>query len=314
MTSPQLTSYKYTGYFFILWIMFQGTYSTAKYFQHQYEASLFTLNIEKRIALDISKLRLANPIFNTISHPPSVKRYIDQLNLHLTEQDSNVKLLKLQNVSIDIDGEYLTRNSTLTPTGQKIEVSIAVFKWPYLTTLTPIALFLALIFTYLDYKIYAKANNADNNLSEPSAPDSPVKLSINLHDKTLNNVKFGKKVELSNKPFCFYVALLEYCIKEPNPLLNQSKNVPEDIIALANKYFYRLIEIGHTKRKRPDFSTNLDKTLSEIRATLDAVFLHQPHEKELFYPPKAQGEGSRSKLHNYALEHIDPSHLEIIGK
>ncbi|MEP2651999.1 MAG: hypothetical protein ABJH06_08385 [Paraglaciecola sp.] len=314
MNSQNQTLYKYTACFFILWSTFQGTYSTAKYFQHQYEASLFSLNIEKRIALDLNKLRLANPIFSTISHPPSVKRYIKELNAYLDVQNSNVKLLKLQNIGIDIEGGYSIRNSTLTPTEQKIEIAIAIFDWPYLTTLTPAALFLAILLTYLSFKIYVKTNSEAVNLSEFSQPTSPVKLSINLHDKTLVNVKFGNKIELSNKPFCFYVALLEYCIKEPHPLLIQSKNVPEDIIALANKYFYRLIEIGHTKRKRPDFSTNLDKTLSEIRATLDAVFLHQPQDKELFYPPKAQGEGSRSKLHNYALEHLDPSFLEIKGK
>jgi hypothetical protein len=72
--------------------------------------------------------------------------------------------------------------------------------------------------------------------------------------------------------------------------------------------------VGNTKRKRPDFGANLDKTLSEIRSVLDEVFQHHVQAKELFYPPKAQGEGSRSKMHNYALANNDPLRIEFIGR
>jgi hypothetical protein len=82
---------------------------------------------------------------------------------------------------------------------------------------------------------------------------------------------------------------------------------------LANKSFGRLIELGHTKRKRPDFNANLDKTLSEIRAALDEVFAGYTEEKEIYYPPRAQGEGSRSKQHSYALSEIKLEDIEIIG-
>ena len=84
-------------------------------------------------------------------------------------------------------------------------------------------------------------------------------------------------------------------------------------MTLANKSFGRLIELGHTKRKRPDFNANLDKTLSEIRAALDEVFADFPEEKDTFYPPRAQGEGSRSKQHSYALVSIKEDNIEIIG-
>jgi hypothetical protein len=141
-----------------------------------------------------------------------------------------------------------------------------------------------------------------------------VKLIINLNSKTLSNGLKESEVQIPNKPFCFYIALLDYCINQKTPYLSHSNNVPEDLLSGANKYFYRLIELGHTKRKRPDFSTNLDKTLSEIRAALDTVFLHHADDKEMFYPPKAQGEGSRSKLHNYALEHINAKQIEFIGR
>ena len=89
--------------------------------------------------------------------------------------------------------------------------------------------------------------------------------------------------------------------------------MPTELLALANKSFGRLIELGHTKRKRPDFNANLDKTLSEVRAALDEVFVGYSEEKETYYPPRAQGEGSRSKQHSYALPSIREEDIEIIG-
>ena len=78
--------------------------------------------------------------------------------------------------------------------------------------------------------------------------------------------------------------------------------------------FYRLIELGHTIRKRPNFNSSLEKTLSEIRAALDDVFSEHPEQKELYYPPKAYGEGSRSRLHSYGLVNIGKGNIEIKGK
>ena len=89
--------------------------------------------------------------------------------------------------------------------------------------------------------------------------------------------------------------------------------MPTELLALANKSFGRLIELGHTKRKRPDFNANLDKTLSEVRAALDEVFVRYSKEKETYYPPRAQGEGSRSKQHSYALPSIREEDIEIVG-
>jgi hypothetical protein len=76
----------------------------------------------------------------------------------------------------------------------------------------------------------------------------------------------------------------------------------------------RLMELGHTKRKRPDFNANLDKTLSEIRAALDEVFAGYSEEKTRYYPPRAQGEGSRSKQHSYALPVLHHADIQIIGE
>jgi len=62
-----------------------------------------------------------------------------------------------------------------------------------------------------------------------------------------------------------------------------------------------------------DFNANLDKTLSEIRAALDEVFSSFSEEKETYYPPRAQGEGSRSKQHSYAIPSIKQEDITIIG-
>jgi hypothetical protein len=147
---------------------------------------------------------------------------------------------------------------------------------------------------------------------EEVIPPSP-KLVINLKDKTISNGIDDKAITLQNKPLCFYTALVKYCIEHPDQPLQPHKDVPTELLALANKSFGRLIELGHTKRKRPDFNANLDKTLSEIRAALDDVFSGYVDEKETYYPPRAQGEGSRSKQHSYALPSIKDDDIEIIG-
>ena len=111
------------------------------------------------------------------------------------------------------------------------------------------------------------------------------------------------------------MALVEFCIENPDVVLNQNKDVPEELLTLANKYFYRLVELGHTVRKRPNFTNSLEKkTLSEIRAALDDVWQDQPEVKDVYYPPKAHGEGSRSRLHHYGLKNITLENIEVIGK
>lgn len=138
-------------------------------------------------------------------------------------------------------------------------------------------------------------------------------LRIDLHQKTLVNIATNEAITMQNKPLCFFTALVDYCIQHPNQDLLHHKDVPLELVTRANKAFGRLIELGHTKRKRPDFNANLEKTLSEIRAVLDMVFKQNEPCKERFYPPRAQGEGSRSKQHSYALTKIKSEHVEILG-
>lgn len=138
---------------------------------------------------------------------------------------------------------------------------------------------------------------------------------IDLQDKVLAiNDNAEIKAGLANKPLFFYLALIEFCVENPDVTLNQNKDVPGELIELANKYFYRLTQLGHTIRKRPNFTNSLEKTLSEIRAALDEVLIEHSQLKEKYYPPKAHGEGSRSRLHSYGLSNIKADDIEVIGK
>ncbi|MFT5311755.1 MAG: hypothetical protein ACI8Z9_000229 [Paraglaciecola sp.] len=299
---------------FMLFVVFQGTYSIGNYYQYDSDLHQFIGSVEQRVSLDSAKLRLAHAKYNTVTHEPSVRDYITQLNQKLSEIAAPVRLIGLQDIAIEPYPNIKVYESLLSTSDQNINLKIGMLSWPYLTTITPYALLLALIIVLLARELLVKSSGQKDlgALHEPM--DYQVKLIINLHSKTLSGGSKDSKVKMPNKPFCFYIALLDYCIHQKVPYLNHSNDVPEELLSAANKYFYRLIELGHTKRKRPDFNTNLDKTLSEIRAALDAVFLQQEEDKELFYPPKAQGEGSRSKLHNYAIEHLNAKQIEFIGR
>lgn len=140
------------------------------------------------------------------------------------------------------------------------------------------------------------------------------KLIVDLRERSLYLSSNPEQIaQLSNKPLCFYLAMLTYCCENKEPQLFHNKQLPEDFIALANKYFSRLLELGHSRRKRPDFDNNIDKMLSEIRTALDEIISAEPEVKEIFFPQKAQGEGSRSKLHNFALLKLKPDSYELIG-
>jgi hypothetical protein len=153
------------------------------------------------------------------------------------------------------------------------------------------------------------AENAHTRSTTKSAA-----LILDLENKCLRLGDSNASVFLPNKPLCFYAALLTYCQQHPGARLCQHAPLPAELLTLANQYFLRLIALGHTIRKRPDFDMNLEKMLSEIRAALDELLMEYPEHKSLFYPPKALGEGSRSKVHNFALLHIAEAHWSIKGK
>tara|TARA_R110000868_G_scaffold139782_4_gene354888 strand:- start:5840 stop:6772 length:933 start_codon:yes stop_codon:yes gene_type:complete len=300
--------------FIFTWLIFQLSYSLGQNYQNNLDKERFIASIEKRIALDIPKLTLANKKFKTAADPLSIKAYLNDVNGSLAELKSPIKVMSLQGIQLTQVSTPQPIARTLRTVDQEINLELQVIETDKLTTLNWLAPILALIITLLNYYL-VKQKVAVATVEVKQEPErAPTKLQINLKNKSINFGQDNEEVLLPNKPFCFYAALVDYCMQTQLPNLKHNNEVPEELLQMANKYFYRLIELGHTKRKRPDFGANLDKTLSEIRTALDEVFKNNIEHKEAFYPPKAQGEGSRSKMHNYAIFNRDVNRVEFIGK
>lgn len=297
-----------------LFLAFQAFSFIAQYMGN--EASIHNAidKVERRISLDSAFLDVGNITLNTPVNEYAIYRYLDKLNTTLKAQASPVLVGAIQDVTVN--DEMLSAYPDLHQTSfvnaeQKISVALHT-KSPFQgLSFSWVALVAALLVT--PFFAFASRRAIKKAIAESEAPPPQPRLIINLQDKTISNGINDKVVTLQNKPLCFYTALVKYCIENPNAPLPPHKDVPHELMALANKSFGRLIELGHTKRKRPDFNANLDKTLSEIRAALDEVFTGFIEEKETYYPPRAQGEGSRSKQHSYALPSIKKEDIEIIG-
>ncbi|QHJ11806.1 hypothetical protein FX988_02042 [Paraglaciecola mesophila] len=296
-----------------IWLMFQCAYIVGVTYQTSANNRLFLAKIENRIAIDLPKLRLANPKFKTVADARSVVSYINTLNSALESDSSPVWVTSIQGISIQPAPESNLFTSLQT-SDQEIAIGYQIKSLQLLDFISAIPVLLALIMSFLCIRKLLAAKENEKGLIEGAEQPASHQLTIDLKSKSLCYSDSPECVALSNKPFCFYAALIDFCMQDSTANLSNSSDVPEELIQLANKYFYRLIELGHTKRKRPDFGANLDKTLSEIRSALDEIFVEHQEEKELFYPPKAQGEGSRSKLHNYALPNIAPNKIVFIGK
>ncbi|QJR81567.1 hypothetical protein CA267_012690 [Alteromonas pelagimontana] len=287
-----------------------GQISSALWVNHQ------TLDeIESRVSLDTAYLDVGNQTLNTFVNESAVHRYIKRINSKLSSLSLPARILSIQDVALadDVPSGFTSKHEIhLTTSEQSIKLVLAVEPWWAGFSLSPVSILGALIIAPLLIRFRLKKKKRLLATAEPELPPVP-KLIINLVHKTLGNGVNTKTATMQNKPFCFYVALVQYGIENPTIPLLHNKDAPPELTAIANKIFSRLIELGHTKRKRPDFNANLDKTLSEVRATLDDVFEGYPVEKERYYPPRAQGEGSRSKQHSFALTSLTAEDVEIIG-
>ena len=298
---------------FLLVVSLQIASLIGQYFAHQSSIHRAIDVVERRISLDSAFLDVGNETLNTPENRYTIGRYIERLNRVIEEAQLPVIVSEIQGVPTKLDAsafpvQHRTKFQNAEQTidilvNSKAPVSELSVSWFSLL----LALLVAPLFAFTNRK-----KRVQSKLEELVLPPKP-KLVINLQEKTISNGIDDRIVTLQNKPLCFYTALVKYCIDNPHGSLPPHKDVPSELMALANKCFARLIELGHTKRKRPDFNANLDKTLSEIRAALDEVFIGYLEEKETYYPPRAQGEGSRSKQHSYALPNIKEDDIEIIG-
>ena len=273
--------------------------------------------IERRISLDTAYLDVGNQTLNTPVNDAAVSRYLYRINQYLTEQNYPIYVKYIQHVEARPNEKQNWTQSTqidLSTAEQDIHVGIALAPLFDAFAVHPAAILTALLLTPILLSLKPRYRSKANRQQEEAVVPPSPSLIIDMNTKSIGNGINNKIVQMQNKPFCFYAALVRYSIDNPDATLPQNKDVPLELINLANRVFVRLIELGHTKRKRPDFNANLDKTLSEIRAALDDAFEGYTNEKDMFYPPRAQGEGSRSKQHSYALPPISEEDVTILGK
>jgi hypothetical protein len=301
-------------------LFFSSVFYISTIQKQQQVNKLQIIQIEKRIALDLPLLDLSNELLKHSGNKAALLNYIQTLNTFIDSTGIEVVAITPQH---EFDASLKTSTEFIRELNSNNGVVFIVLslRQPYFTrdvvAIYGMLFILSILLTYLIKLAYIKKSDekqvvhAESNTTE----SKPLTLIIDLKSKTLSSsVSLEHQVALANKPLCFYLALVEYCTNNPEIKLNHNKNVPEELIELANKYFYRLVELGHTVRKRPNFNNSLEKTLSEIRAALDDVLNDCPEQKGLYYPPKAFGEGSRSRMHSYGLANVGQGNIEIIGK
>lgn len=296
-------------------------FKTATYVKQKNVNNHLVSQIKTRIALDLPRLDLSNTFLKHSGNDAAIKNYIESIN-NAIASSSNMRLVAIGDVLFlhnDLT-QYEHIESHLLTSDENIVIRFHLEQrfWQ----LKDVFIVIILAGVAVGFGYWAKQIN-NSHVGEISKrkdaailkdPD-PLKLIIDLNTKTVVNSRNpGESVVLANKPLCFYLALIDFCIDNSDVLLNQNKDVPEELLEIANKYFYRLTELGHTIRKRPNFTNSLEKTLSEIRAALDEVLIEHPESKGVYYPPKAHGEGSRSRLHSYGLSQISSDDIEVVGK
>ncbi len=300
----------------MLFALFQGCVAIGQLSGAYVERHQGMDQIERRVSLDLAYLDVGNQTLNTPVNDAAVLRYLSRINGALFEQSFPLYINQIQHVSIDTPPDPSWTASTmmkLETAEQQILIGLTMKPLSHALAIHPLAILAALVIAPVLIGVKPRPRYRKASAKDIPPPPEP-KLVIDLNTKSIGNGVDGRAILMQNKPFCFYTALVRYCIENPEASLPQNKDVPQELINLANRVFLRLIELGHTKRKKPDFNANLDKTLSEIRAALDETFEPFLAEKEKYYPPRAQGEGSRSKQHSFALPPITEEDIIVIGK
>lgn len=296
------------------------TFKLSSYLQQAQHNDLIMADIENRIALDLPRLDLSNRFLKHSGNHDAIVGYLQRLNMQLIQQPIQVNTINDVSLALTNNGRE-SRIEYLETSDQKVAITFLIeTRWWHTSDIYTFILLLLLAFLFSKWAELINRTSLKHLALKEQVEQLPlinvqVKLVIDLQAKVLAiNDNAEIKAGLANKPLCFYLALIEFCVENPDVTLNQNKDVPDELIELANKYFYRLTQLGHTIRKRPNFTNSLEKTLSEIRAALDEVLIEHSQLKEIYYPPKAHGEGSRSRLHSYGLSNIKADDIEVIGK
>ncbi|MFT6787579.1 MAG: hypothetical protein ACJAVX_000924 [Pseudoalteromonas rhizosphaerae] len=296
------------------------TFKLSSYLQQAQHNDLIMADIENRIALDLPRLDLSNRFLKHSGNYDAITGYLQRLNMQLIQQPIQVNTINDVSLALTKNGRE-SRIEYLETSDQKVAITFLIeTRWWHISDIYIVIALLLFAFLFSKWAELINRTSLKYLALKEQVEQLPlinvqVKLVIDLQAKVLAiNDNAEIKAGLANKPLCFYLALIEFCVENPDVTLNQNKDVPDELIELANKYFYRLTQLGHTIRKRPNFTNSLEKTLSEIRAALDEVLIEHSQLKEIYYPPKAHGEGSRSRLHSYGLSNIKADDIEVIGK
>jgi hypothetical protein len=301
------------GFSCILFFVLLFALSLGSYHSRDVQIEKASVVLKNRIALDLIDLGLESSNGKMTQDNKTVRYYINNLNEYLEDTEFPLRVYKIEHYeALDFEPQN-TKTIELQNTRNTIpivvEVVSSIVNWWSIT--------LPALLSIAFYALFFFSSNQEGvtQVSATKEEDkTPPKLLIDLRDRTIYlNSAPEHKSTLSNKPLCFYLAMLTYCCQNATPQLFHNKQLPEDFLALANKYFSRLLELGHSRRKRPDFDNNIDKMLSEIRTALEEILAEQAELKKIFFPQKAQGEGSRSKLHNFALTELTAESFELIG-
>lgn len=299
-----------------IWTVMQLAFSSGAWWQRHFTIDRGILAVENRVSLDLGHLPLPNAQLNIAGDWETVHEYQDALNNRLREQSLPLELIALSEpgmTPVPSEDGMLTRR--LHSPEQTVEMVLGVNHYSVLSSLSPYPFLVTSLLFWL-FRPYLNRKNptlrATLTATDQSGKHEP--LTLDLVNKELALSHEQRRVALANKPLCFYAALLEYCRDHPDAKLCQHQPLPTDLIERADRYYLRLVALGHTIRKRPDFNASIEKMLSEIRAALDELFKHSPTIKARYYPPKALGEGSRSKLHSFALGELDNAQWTIDGR
>ena len=309
--------------FFGCFIVLQVAYFCGLSLQRDFNVERNILAVENRVSLDLPRLSLPNPALNIAGNAEQIQEYLTRFNALLMQNNVGVRINSLQQFDANHHPDYFTSDANgqrysiierkLQLPGQTLSLALAVHQPGFWQSLSLYPLLAAALLVFL-LSPYLQRKPAPVALNTEVSRVKSTELILDLENKCIRLSDSNEKVELANKPLCFYAALLTYCQQHPDARLCQHLALPEELLRSANQYFMRLVALGHTIRKRPDFDANLEKMLSEIRAALDELFIEHPEQKAPYYPPKALGEGSRSKMHNFALAKLGNADWNIKGK
>ena len=307
---------KIIALFAVLWFALHLVHYSSLNSQRKLTVEALVNTILNRVALDIPELKLTDNRLAQAVNTGKVVNYMRLLNTYLEAENQPIRVTAIQNtVLFNMPKTDIKITKTLLFPRQTIEVTFSIDHYPHHYAHFLLPLFLAVLLTYLATPLMLSRQNREAEGNRNKEPEVTIKLTLDLTERNFYlNITPEKRVPLANKPFCFYLAMLDYCASDSNASLYHNKSLPDDFLELSNKYFTRLMDLGHIKRKHPDFTANIDKMLSEIRNALDEVIDDQIEIKAKYYPKKAQGEGSRSKLNNFALVEITSDDYELIGK